>query len=121
MKTKLMLAMLLGSVSMFGAVRVGVAVGVGGGHYRGGYYAPAPAYVYDPAPVYYSAPPPVARYYAPPPSPGPGYTWVDGYYYPSGPRYVWRAGYWTRPPYVGARWYAPRYHGGRYYHGYWRR
>jgi WXXGXW repeat (2 copies) len=29
-----------------------------------------------------------------PPSPGPGYTWVDGYYAPNG---VWIAGYWAPP------------------------
>jgi len=29
------------------------------------------------------------------------------------------AGYWTRLPYAGARWVAPRYEGQRYYTGYW--
>ena len=118
MKTKLMIAMMLSAVSMLAEVRIGVSIG---GGYRGGYYAPVPVYAYAPAPVYYSAPPPAPLYYAPPPAPGRGYIWVDGYYYPSGPRYAWRAGYWTRPPYAGARWCGPRYHGGRYYHGYWRR
>ena len=51
----------------------------------------------------------------------PGYTWVGGYWYPAGPRYNWHAGYWARPPYAGARWYAPRYYNHRYYPGYWRR
>jgi hypothetical protein len=36
-------------------------------------------------------PPPIAAYVAP--YPGPGYSWVGGYWYPSGPRYAWRAGY----------------------------
>lgn len=114
MKAKLMIATLLSAMSTFAAVRVGVGINIGG-------YYPPPAY-YAPAPVYY-APPPVAPrvYYARPVAPGPGYVWINGYYYPSAGRYAWRAGYWTRPPYVGARWYAPRYHGGRYYHGYWRR
>jgi hypothetical protein len=38
-----------------------------------------------------------------------------------GPRYVWRAGYWSRPPYAGAVWVGPRYAGRRYYEGHWRR
>jgi hypothetical protein len=54
-----------------------------------------------------------------PPAPGPDYFWVDGYSYPVGNRYRWHAGYWTRPPYAGARWAAPRYEGGMYYQGYW--
>src|SRR5262249_40484876 len=75
----------------------------------GGYYYAAPP------------PPPASYYYAPPVAPAVGYTWVPGYYYPSGPRWAWRTGYWARPPYVGARWVSPRYYGGRYYGGYWRR
>ncbi|MGH9559806.1 MAG: hypothetical protein ACRD30_11260, partial [Bryobacteraceae bacterium] len=55
------------------------------------------------------------------PAPAPGYTWVGGYYYPVGARYVWRPGYWARPPYARAVWVGPRYFRGRYYHGYWRR
>jgi hypothetical protein len=36
-----------------------------------------------------------------------------------GGRYVWHAGYWSRPPYAGAHWVGPR-HDGHYYHeGYW--
>src|SRR5579859_5541570 len=84
-----------------------------GPHVFIGFGVPAPVAVYGP-------PPPVVAYAAPP-CPGPGYSWVSGYWYPSGPRYLWRAGYWTRPPYVGARWVAPRYYGRRYYGGYWRR
>jgi WXXGXW repeat (2 copies) len=34
---------------------------------------------------------------AAPPCPGPGYTWVNGYYAPSG---VWVAGYWAPPAVV---------------------
>ena len=51
--------------------------------------------------------------------PGPGYSWVDGYWYPQGNRYSWHQGYWTRPPYEGSQWMAPRYEGGMYYQGYW--
>ncbi len=99
MKTKLaLLAMLLGG-SLFAGPRVVVGIGVGG------YYAPPPV--------------PVVRYI--PPSPGPGYAWVGGYWSPVGARYAWREGYWARRPYVGAYWVAPRYSGHTYYRGYWRR
>jgi hypothetical protein len=54
-----------------------------------------------------------------PPSPGVGYSYVDGYWYPVGNRYTWHDGYWTRPPYSGSNWNAPRYEGGTYYQGYW--
>jgi len=54
-----------------------------------------------------------------PVAPGPGYSWVDGYWYPQGNRYTWHQGYWTRPPYEGSQWMAPRYEGGMYYQGYW--
>jgi len=110
MKTKLMLLLLLAGSSMFAATRFSFGIGVGAPVY-------GPRYVVAPAP-----PPPPAYYgYARPVAPGPGYSWVDGYYYPVGARYTWRAGYWARPAFVGARWYGPRYYGGRYYHGYWGR
>lgn len=113
MKSKLLVILLLAGGSLFARSHVSVSVGVGFGAYHpygyGGYYvAPAPPLaprVYAPAPVY----------------PGAGYAWIGGYYYPVGARYEWRSGYWARPPYAGARWIAPRYTGGRYYTGYWRR
>jgi hypothetical protein len=78
-----------------------------------GYRVPAPVAVY-------AAPPaPLTTYVAP--CPGPGYTWVAGYWYPVGPRYSWHAGYWTRPAIAGGYWVRPNYARGRYYHGYWRR
>ena len=96
---KMIATLLLAGSSVFAAhFSVGVGVGVP-------YYAAPPAVAYAPGPVY-------AR---------PGYTWIGGYYYPVGARWVWRAGYWARPPYAGARWVAPRSAGGRYYAGYWRR
>ena len=104
MKTKLIALLLLAGSSMFASTRVFFGIGVGGPAY--GYYAAPP----PPAPVVAYAPP----------YPGPGYTWVGGYYYPVGPRWYWRAGYWARRPYVGAYWVAPRYYGHRYYGGYWR-
>jgi len=97
--------------SAFGAgfVRFGVGVGpVWGGYgYPYGYAIATP----PPAPLY-------SPYYA---APGPGYSWVGGYWYPYGARWAWRGGYWARPPYVGARWVGPRYFGGRFYGGHWRR
>ena len=105
MKTRLLLILLLAGTSMFAGTRVFVGFGVGGG---GGY-------------VYAATPPPPPAYYAPVPVARPGFTWVSGYYYPVGPRWHWRAGYWARPPYARSYWVAPRYHGHRYDHGYWRR
>jgi hypothetical protein len=64
-----------------------------------GFGVPAPVPV-----VTYAAPAPVA--YAP-----------AAYYY--GPRYVVRPHYWARP-YAGV-WVGPRWFGGHYYRGYWRR
>src|SRR5579864_4214253 len=64
-------------------------------------------------------PPPPRVVRVVPVSPGPGFVWVQGYWYPVGPRYVWHTGYWTRAPYVGAVWVAPRHDGERFYAGYW--
>lgn len=103
MKTKLLVVlMLLAGGSLFAGSRVYVGIGLGG--YYPGYYAAPP-------------PPPVGVYA--PAYARPGYSWIGGYWYPSGPRYAWRPGYWARPPYAGAYWVAPRYYGGRYYRGYW--
>ena len=91
MKKKLFATLLLAAGMVYGAVSVGISIG---------------------------APPP-PRVIAIPASPGPGYTWVGGYWYPVSGRYVWHEGYWTRPPYVGAIWVGP-HHDGRYFHdGYW--
>ena len=54
-----------------------------------------------------------------PPSPGPEFVWVEGYWYPVGNHYKWHDGYWTRPIYPSYRWVAPRYEGDRFYNGYW--
>jgi hypothetical protein len=61
-------------------------------------------------------PPPVEVIVA---SPGPDYFWVEGYWYPVRGRYIWHPGYWTLPPYRGARWIIPRYEQRYYYRGYW--
>ena len=51
-------------------------------------------------------PPPAPRVvYGPPPTPGPNFAWIEGY--------------WTQPPYEGARWVGPRHDGERFYVGYW--
>jgi len=63
-------------------------------------------------------PPPPLRVVRLPASPGAGYSWIGGYWYPNGHKYKWHNGYWTRPAYVGAAWVGPRYEGGQYYHGY---
>jgi len=106
MKTKLMILALLAGGSLFAQPRAYVGV-------RVGFAVPAPVAVY-------AAPPaPLVNYVSP--SPGPGYTWVGGYWYPVGARYYWHGGYWARPAFVGARWVGPHYAYGHYYGGYWRR
>jgi hypothetical protein len=65
------------------------------------------------------APPPPRVLAVRPVAPAPDYLWVDGYWYPANGHYHWHAGYWTRPPYVGARWVAPHHDGQHYFAGYW--
>src|SRR5215469_1599394 len=65
------------------------------------------------------APPPVRVAAVVPARPDPGCVWVEGYWYPMGRHYKWHEGYWTRPPYDGARWVTPHHDGDRYYAGYW--
>ena len=86
MKTKLFGLMLLAGSSLFAETRFSIGVGVGGHGY--------------------AAPPVVA--YAPP-RPGPGYEWVDGYWYEAGHRRLWRDGYWARRSYGRGYAVAPRY------------
>jgi hypothetical protein len=75
MKKKLIALVLLAGSSAFAQSRFSVGIGIG-------------------APVVASRPF----------SPGPGYTWVDGYYDPYG---VWINGYWAPP--VASFGFAPRY------------
>ena len=63
-------------------------------------------------------PPPPRVVRVVPQRPGPDYVWIDGYWYPDGGRYRWHSGYWTRAPYGGARWIAPRHDGQEFYNGY---
>lgn len=86
MKTKLLGMMLLAGSALFAAPRISVGIGVG-------------------TPAYY----PPAAVVAQPPSPGPGYVWVDGYWAPNG---AWVAGYWAPPAYYAAPGYPVIRHDG---------
>lgn len=97
MKTKLLGLMLLAGSSAFAATHFSVGIGAG----SPAYYPPVPAAVVS-AVV--------------PPSPGPGYTWVAGYYDPYG---GWVPGYWA-PPAVGY-YAAPRIIAPPVYRGYYDR
>ena len=92
MKTKLMVLMLFAAGALFAELSIGVRIG---------------------------APPPVRVLRVQPRSPGPGYTWIGGYWYPVGNHYKWHDGYWTRPAYNGAHWVEPRHDGERFHNGYW--
>ncbi len=89
---KLIAVILLAAGSMFGQVSIGIRIGA------------------PPAPRVVRVRPMV---------PGPGYLWVDGYWYPRGNRYRWHEGYWTLPPYEGANWVGSRYEGGMFLEGHW--
>ena len=65
------------------------------------------------------APPPPRVMRVQPRSPGAGYVWVGGYWYPVGNRYKWHDGYWTRPVYEGAHWVEPHHDGQQYFAGHW--
>ena len=99
MKTKLFVLMLLVGGSLFAETHWSIGIGLG-------------------TPYYYAPPPPPPVVYRPP-CPGPEYTWVPGYYYPTDGRFAWHAGFWSVPPYAGAYWVAPRYYDRHYYRGYW--
>jgi hypothetical protein len=92
MKTKFLAILLLAAGSTYSQISVGIRIG------------PPP-------------PPRVVR--VRPRAPGPGFMWVDGYWYPAGNHYKWHDGYWTRAPYAGARWIGPRYERDQFYEGYW--
>src|SRR5579872_3152517 len=84
MTKKLIGVMLLAGSALFAAPHFSIGIGVG-------------------APAYY---PPPAVAAVQPPCPGPGYTWVDGYYAQGG---GWVAGYWAPPEYYAV----PAYRGDR--------
>jgi hypothetical protein len=91
-KNKLMMLMVLAGGTLFAQFSVGVRIG---------------------------APPPMREVRVQPRSPGDGYVWVGGYWYPVGGHYRWHDGYWTQPAYTGARWVEPRHDGQQYFNGYW--
>jgi len=66
-----------------------------------------------------AAPPPPRAVVVMTERPDPDSVWVGGYWYPVENHYKWHEGYWTRPPYEGAHWVAPRHDGERYHAGYW--
>jgi WXXGXW repeat (2 copies) len=85
MKKKMMVLALLAGGSMFAQTRFSIGINVGG---YGRPYAPVSSYAYNR-----------------PPSPGPDFVWVDGYWSQDRGRNFWVAGYWQRRPY---QYYAPR-------------
>jgi hypothetical protein len=92
MKKRIAAVMLMAAGAMFGQVSVSIAIG---------------------------APPPPRVVRVLPRSPGPDFVWIPGYWYPVGHHYKWHDGYYTRPPYAGARWIEPRHDGRNYYTGFW--
>jgi hypothetical protein len=64
-------------------------------------------------------PPPPRVVQVLPERPASEFVWVDGYWYPVGRHYRWHGGYWTRPPYEGARWVEPHHDGEQFFVGYW--
>jgi len=92
LKTAALSAFLLAAVSTKAQVSIGIQIG---------------------------APPAPRTVVVMPEQPAPDYVWVGGYWYPDAGHYRWHEGYWSRPPYAGAYWIAPRHEDGRYYAGYW--
>jgi hypothetical protein len=70
-KKKLLVGLLMAAGTVFASVRVGIVIG---------------------------APPPPRVVRVRPPVPGPGYTWVAGYWIPVRGHYRWHSGYWARAP-----------------------
>jgi hypothetical protein len=91
MKNKLLALALFASAALFGQVSLGIRIG----------------------------PPPAPRVVVRTAAPGPGYSYIDGYWYPVSGHYRWHGGYWTRPPYEGAVWVGPNHDGQRYFNGHW--
>ena len=75
---------------MFAQTRLSVGIGFGG--HGAGFYQPPPSYASNI-----------------PPCPGPGYTWVDGYWSEDYGRNTWVAGYWNRQPFTSAYQVAPSF------------
>ena len=116
-KLKLLGLALIAGGTMFAQTHVSVGIGIGGPAY---YPVPAPPPVAAyPAPVY-PAPVYPAPAYVQPPCPGPGYSWVAGYW-TTGPHRSWVNGYWRAPvvaPYRYAARDAYRGHDHRFENGF---
>ena len=81
MKTKVLAMMLLAGGMVFAQPRISVGIG------------------------FNQAPPAYASNI--PPCPGPGYTWVDGYWSQNYGQPVWNAGYWNAPAFTASFGFAP--------------
>jgi len=92
MKQKLLALALLTVGAVFGGISLGINIG---------------------------APPPPRVVRVRPASPGAGYVFVEGYWYPVNGHYRWQTGYWSRPPYEGALWVGPHHDGKQFFNGYW--
>jgi hypothetical protein len=100
MKSPLVLAVIMGGLSLGGCV-------AGGGY---AYYAPVA--------------PPAVRVEAYGAAPGPGFIWINGYWGYRGSSHVWIPGRWERPPRGRSAWAEGRWErqGNRwaYRQGHWR-
>ncbi len=93
-RTMLLAVLLIGGASMVSAAQISLGIRIG--------------------------PPPAPRViHVQPAQPGPDYLWVGGYWYPVSGHYRWHEGYWSRPPYEGARWVGPHHDGHQFFAGYW--
>jgi hypothetical protein len=95
MKTKLLAMMLLAGSSIFAPTmfaQTRFSIGLGFGTQGAGFNQAPPAYAANI-----------------PPCPGPGYTWVDGYWTNDYGREVWVNGFWNAPPVFTGFAVAPRF------------
>ena len=95
MKTKLLAMMLLAGGSIFAPTmfaQTRFSIGLGFGSQGAGFNQAPPAYASNI-----------------PPCPGPGFTWVDGYWTNDYGRESWVNGYWNAPPVFTGYQVAPRF------------
>ena len=59
------------------------------------------------AQLFANAPPPAMQAEQPPPAPGPGFTWIPGFWNWTGNQYAWTPGRWEQPPQPAQTWQAP--------------
>ncbi len=76
---------------------VGVPVGM----------APSAVAQQAPTTVYVNTPPPQPIAEAQPPSPGPNFVWISGFWSWNGTQHVWTAGRWEQPPAATQAWQPP--------------